>query len=341
MISSHRVLSTLFTVVVSYATALEAAPVKIKLGTIAPKGSSFEKILVTMGTTWAANDVELKVYSGGNRGGEADMVRQMRNGVLDAGLVTAVGLSEIDRSVEALQSIPMLFKSLDEVDHVGEQLRPRLEKRLREKGFVVLFWADTGWVRFFSKRPFLRPDDARKAKLFTWAGDVSAVDAYKASGFHPVALETNDILPSLQTGMIDAVPLPPYVALGTQVFVHAPNMLQLDWAPLVGALVVTEKSWNRLTPDVQRKLAASAAIAGRQMKTTNRRESDQAVAQMQKHGLRVTPVSPAVEKEWRELAEHSYGRLRGQKIPAELFDEVVRLLQAYRSTTPHTGSSSR
>jgi hypothetical protein len=50
-------------------------------------------------------------------------------------------------------------------------LQPRLEGDLKEKGFVVLSWADTGWVRFFSKEPVIRPEDLRPTNLFAWAGD--------------------------------------------------------------------------------------------------------------------------------------------------------------------------
>lgn len=328
MIAALRILIA----AVAVAVPMSAAPQTLRLGTVAPKDSSFHKILIDMAKQWRTQGVELKVYAGGTRGGEAEMVRLMRNGVLDAGLLTAAGLSDIDKSVEALQSVPMLFRSLDEVDYVGEKLRPRLEKRLRAEGFVVLFWADAGWVRFFSKHPVVHPDDLRKAKLFTWAGDISAVDIYRSAGFKPVALETNDILPSLQTGMIDAVPMPPYVALTTQVFRDAPYMLQLDWAPLVGALVVTEKKWNQLAPDVQRELARAAAAAGRQMKERNRFESNDAVVQMQKRGLKVTTVTPTVVAEWRKTVEEKHGRFRGGQVPAELFDEVVRLLDEYRTT---------
>jgi len=35
----------------------------------------------------------------------------------------------------------MIFRSLDEVDYVRERMRPLLDKRLEEKGFVALFWA--------------------------------------------------------------------------------------------------------------------------------------------------------------------------------------------------------
>ena len=175
------------------------------------------------------------------------MVSKMKIGQLDAALLTANGLAEIDRAVQSLQSVPMLFRSLDEVRYVTERMRPQLDKRLRDKGFVVLFWGDTGWVRFFSKTVVHSPDDLKKMKIFTWSGDTQTCST---SISRPVSTrsrsETNDILPMLGTGMITAVPAPPYMALTNQIYTSAPNMLDLAWAPLVGALVVTESAWNRL-----------------------------------------------------------------------------------------------
>jgi len=304
--------------------------VTFKLGTVAPRDSSFHRILDEMGKHWREQNVALKIYPGGVRGGEAEMVQYMRSGALDAALLTGVGLGTIDPSAEAIQSFPMLFRSLDEVDFAVAKLRPRMERSLREKGFVVLFWGDAGWVRFFSTQPVTHPDDLRKLKLFTWAGDVLAVDLYKTNGFRPVPLETNDILPALQTGMIEAVPMPPYMALMTQVSAHAPHMVQIDWAPLIGALVISERSWNRLTPATQRELARAAGVAGQQMKERNRRESELSVEAMKKRSLHVTTLTAPIEAEWRRVAERTYPRLRGQKIPADLFDEMVRLLADYR-----------
>ncbi len=314
-----------------FAAMVHAAERPIKLGTIAPRDSSYHKILLQMGQSWRASDVELKIYPGGVLGGEAEMVRRMKTGALDAALLTVSGLSDIDDSVRALQNMPLLFRSLDEVDYIGERLRPRLEKALRARGFVVLFWGDAGWVRFFSKAPVLTPDDLRRTKLFTWAGDTDAVTIYKSAGFHPLPLETNDIITSLQTGMINAVPMPPYIALATQVYPLAPHMLEINWAPLVGALVVTERAWNRLTPAQQTALARAAAAHGKLIKQRNRLESDQAVEAMKKRGLVVHPLTPELEAAWRRETEAIYPQLRGKLVPADLFDEVRRLLSERRA----------
>ena len=100
-----------------------------------------------------------------------------------------------------------------------------LEKRLNDKGFVVLFWSDTGFVRFFSKQPVVTPDEFKKAKLFVAASRPAELAIYRFVGCHPVPLEVADILPSLQTGLIDCVAMPPTIALAIQLDTVAPHLL--------------------------------------------------------------------------------------------------------------------
>lgn len=188
------------------AVETEAQTTRIKLATWAPRGSSYHQMLLAMGEKWRQapeGGVGLVVYPDGTMGGEPDIVRKMRVGQLQAGLLTVTGLSEIDPSVSALQNMPMMFRSLEEVDHVRKGLQPELEKRLAEKGFLMLAWGDLGWVRIFSKEPVVRPKDLERMKLFVTAGDNAAVELLKAMGYQPVPLEWSDILPGLQTGMID------------------------------------------------------------------------------------------------------------------------------------------
>jgi TRAP-type transport system periplasmic protein len=220
------------------AASVAAAP-KLKLGTLAPVGTSYHKTLMAMADTWrkeSGGAVDLNIFAGGKLGGEAEMVGLMQVNSLQAAMLTAVGLAEIEPGVTGLQNIPMGFHSLAEVDYVGERLEPLLEARLKAKGFVVLFWVDSGWVRFFAKEPILHPDDLRKLKLFSWSGNPAQVELYQSAGFDAKALETENIIPGLSTGLIDAVPMPPFFAMATRVDERAPHMLELNWAPLVGAV---------------------------------------------------------------------------------------------------------
>src|SRR5436309_3954233 len=235
-------------------SALAATPIKVRLGTLAPKGSSYTKHLQAMGEGWRqapGGGALLTIYPDGTMGSEADMVRRMRLGQLQAAMVTVSGLSEIEPGVAGLQAMPKVFRTLEEVDFIREKMEPMLEKRLEAKGFVVLFWSDAGFVRFFSKQPVVAPDDLRKTKLFVAANRPAEVEIYRFVGCNPVPLEVADILPSLQSGLIDCACMPPSIALSLQLHGIAPHMLDMNWVPLVGAAVITKKTWDTLSPETQ------------------------------------------------------------------------------------------
>ncbi len=314
-----------------------AAAAKLKLGTIVPVGTSYHKALMGMADTWrkeSAGAADLNIFAGGKLGGEAEMVGLMKVNSLQAAMLSSVGLSEIEPAVAGLQNIPMGFHNLAEADYVGEKLRPMLEDRLNRKGFVVLCWSDAGWVRIFSNKPVTHPDDLRKLKLFTWSGSPANVEVYRAAGFNAVPLETADIVPSLQTKLIDAVPVPPFFALATQVDARAPYMLEINWAPLVGAVVVSKETWEKFPENVRAALLKSATETGKEIKAAGRKEMDDSVAAMTRRGLKVTAVPPALEAEWRQAAETVYPKIRGSMVPADVFDRALQLIAEYRASHP-------
>jgi TRAP-type C4-dicarboxylate transport system substrate-binding protein len=217
------------------------------------------------------------------------------------------------------------------VDHVRDKMRPAMERRFAEKGFIVVGWGDAGWVRFFSREPAFRPDDYKRMKFFAWGSEPEQQAIMKSLGYTPVPLETADILPAVQTGMINVVPSTPYFALASQVFGTASHMLEINWAPIVGALLITQKAWDGMSPAAQQQLRLAGDKAGVQMRMQARKEVDEAVDAMKKRGLVVNRPNAEQSREWNELAEKLYPRIRGTMVPAETFDEVFTHLKAYRS----------
>ena len=315
-------------------TAAEAADKQFRIGSLVPKNSLYHRQLMDIGEAWRAaqgENAKYLVYPDGSQGGEAEMARRMRIGQLQGALLSVVGLREIEPSISALQGIPLLFRSWEEVDYVREKMRAGMEKKFLEKGFVVLAWGDAGWVRFFSKDAAVRPDDFKKMKFFAWGSEPDQQAIMKSLGYTPVPLETSDILPAIQTGMINVVPSTPYFALATQIYATAPNMLEINWAPIVGALVVTKKSWDGMSPAAQAAVRAASDKAGVQIRAKARQEVEEAVDAMKKRGLTVNRPTPEQMREWNEFAEKLYPRIRGTMVPAETFDEVLSHLKDFRA----------
>src|SRR5687768_1886105 len=81
-----------------------AEPVLIKLGTLAPKGSTWETLLKQMGQEWSKQSngqVTLRIYAGGTLGNEGDMVKKMRVGQLQAAALTSIGLHDVSPEPQA------------------------------------------------------------------------------------------------------------------------------------------------------------------------------------------------------------------------------------------------
>lgn len=318
------------------APALHAQrPVQLRVGSLVPKNSLYHQSLMELGEGWRAaqgGNARFTVFTDGSQGGEAEMARRMRIGQLQGALMSVVGLREIEPTVAAMQSLPLLFRNWEEVDHVREKMRGTLEARFAEKGFIVLGWGDAGWVRFFSTRRAVLPADFRGMKFFAWGSEPEQQEIMKSLGYTPVPLETADILPSVQTGMIEVIPSTPYFALAGQIFNTAKHMLEINWAPIVGALVITKKAWDEMSPAGQEALRTGGDRAGVQMRTQARREVDEAVDAMKKRGLSVHKPTPEQMQEWDRLAEQLYPRIRGSMVPAATFDEVFAHLRAFRAT---------
>jgi TRAP-type C4-dicarboxylate transport system substrate-binding protein len=307
---------------------------QLRIGSLVPKNSLYHRQLLDVAESWRTAQgagAKYLVYPDGSQGGEAEMARRMRIGQLQGALLSVVGLREIEPSIAALQSMPLLFRNWEELDYVREKMRPAMEKKFLDKGFVVLAWGDAGWVRFFSKEAALRPDDYKRMKFFAWGSEPDQQNIMKSLGYTPVPLETTDILPAIQTGMINVVPSTPYFALATQVYNTAPHMLDINWAPIVGALVVTRKAWDAMSPAVQTAVRSASDKAGAQIRTKARQEVDEAVDAMKKRGLTVNKPNPAQMKEWNDLAEKLYPRIRGTMVPNETFDDVMAHLKTFRA----------
>jgi len=309
-----------------------AQGVVIKMATLVPDGSAWHGILKEMAEEWkkaSGGAVTVRIYAGGVAGDDADIVRKMRLGTLNAGLMSSTGLADIDRSVYALQ-VPMAFTDYEEFDAVLALMSPAIEQALAAKGFVLLDWADGGWVKFFARSPVTTPDDLKKLKLFAWAGDTEAVEIWKAAGFNPVPLPSTEISTALQTGLINALPTTPQAALLLGWFNQAKNMTDLNWAVLLGAIVVSKATWEKIPEAVRAALLESAHKAGARLREETRRRAGEDIEALRAHGLNVIHLDAAGLAPWLKAAETAYPRVRGGFVPADAFDRAMALRDEYR-----------
>jgi TRAP-type C4-dicarboxylate transport system substrate-binding protein len=308
---------------------LPAQTVPIKLASVLPDGSVWDKTLRQMAVEWrqATGDrVSVTIFGGGTQGDEPTMLRKVRLDALQATAVTVVGLASLDPAFNVF-SVPFLFESYAELNAVLERLTPTLRKRLEAKGFVLLHWGHGGWLQLFSKRPVRTVADLKAVKLWTSAGDDRMTQWYKANGFQPRALAMTDILTGLTTGMIDGLPAPPLGALAFQWNRQAPYMLDIGLAPIVGGTLIARRTWSRIAEADRARMMEIALSADRRLQAEVPNQDRFAVALMTKQGLTVTK---AEGPEWQAEAKALATTMRGQMVPAEIFDLALKERDAFR-----------
>ncbi len=322
-------------------TAPAQEPIKIKMATLVPDGSAWHLVLQEMAEKWKTQTngkVTVQIYAGSVAGDDGDVVRKMRLGTLNAGLLTSVGLSTIDRTVYALQ-VPMMYTSYEELDYVLAKMEPKLKAAMEAKGFVVLNWVDAGWVRFFTKTPVTKPEDMKPLKLFAWAGDNDAIEVWKGAGFNPVPLPSTEISTALQTGLVSALATTPQAAVILQWYNHAKNMTDVKWAVLLGATVVSKATWEKIPADLRPGLLKTAEEYGARLRDEVHKADARDIEAMRKRGLNVVTVDAASEAQWRSLVGNVEGKIRGKIIPADAYDEAKKHLADFRSRKPASAAA--
>jgi TRAP-type C4-dicarboxylate transport system substrate-binding protein len=312
------------------ATQVDAQTVRIKLGTLAPQGSTWHQLLQQMAADFAKESggkVELKIYAGGTQGSEGEMIRKISIGQLQAASMTSVGLHEITPEPQ-VESIPFFIDSYEEYDYVHSKIVDKLDAALERNKFVALQWGEVGFVYLFSTEPYKTPTDFGKGKVFTWNGDPGAEAAWKAAGFRPVVLSSTDLVPSLTSGMINIISEPPLYAYTTNLYSKANNMLDLHWGFLTGATVVRRDVWEKIPADLRPKLLAIAAEYEKKVRADVRQQNEDAIQQMKKRGLAVN--QPGNIQDWQRAAAAAEAVVR-QRVPAAFFEEVKKHRDEFRA----------
>ncbi len=302
--------------------------ISIRIGTVAPADSPWYEVINRMGQDWkkASNGrVDVHIFPGGVLGDENEMLRKVKLGQLQGVGLSGVGLARIAPGIGALQ-LPMLVNSFEDLDRVRNGMEPRLKSAMEKGGFKVVNFSDVGWVHFFTKAKARTPTDLKKLRLFINADDPDSEKLYLDLGFKPVPLGVTDLLTSLKTGLIDAFDVPPLFALSDQSFGVANHMIDVKWAPLIGATIIDNKVWDRIPAALRPELERIAEASGVSLRSQIRASGDQAIAKMKQHDLIIETPTATEMAEWRAMAKTARDKLRDRGIvPAADFDEAILL----------------
>jgi TRAP-type C4-dicarboxylate transport system substrate-binding protein len=305
----------------------------LKFATLAPEGSAWMTLL----HGWAksleehsAGRLKVKFYPGGVAGDERDAVRKMRLGQINGAAVTSIGLGLIQSEVRVLE-LPMLISSYDELDYVRTKLDADIRKKFEDKGYVLLTWGDVGPIHIFSNIPLRSKSDLGQTKLWAWVDDPLVRKLFEQLGATGVPLGVPDVLPSLQTGLINACYGSPLSVLALQWYTKVKYMTSMQINIAIGATVMVKKEFDKLPPELQKIVMTDSKDLQDRLAKQIRDENTRSLQSIKQAGVQTIESPKEMVAQFDEQAKAIRTKLEPAVYTHEFREKVEKLLSDYRA----------
>ncbi|MBX7190976.1 MAG: TRAP transporter substrate-binding protein DctP [Sandaracinaceae bacterium] len=286
----------------------------ITFATLAPPGSGIMRGLEAWNREIRRRTdrgLQIRFYAGGVQGDEAEVIRKIRSGRLDAGGVTSTGLAQIHRPALIFQ-LPGTFRRYEQVQRAREALAGEVEAGMIQQGFRMLGWADVGQAHLFSRREIHTPADLAPCHFWLRTDDIILPTVFQIVRTNTVAMSVPEVLGGLQTGRIDTFLAPPAVAVALQWGSHATHMADTPVAILVGGSVISERTFQSLTPEQQTVLTETGTQFHGLARRNAARAEQESIAALRERGMTVVQMSPADVNAWRAVGRQVRERVASQ-----------------------------
>jgi len=311
--------------------ALCQSAVTFKLATLAPEGSVWMQVLKAAADEAqqnTGNAVQFKIYPGGVMGDERDMVRKMHIGQIHASMLSSASLASLFSEIDVLQ-IPFLFNSYPEADFLVQKMEADFKNGLDKNGYIALGWSEAGFVYLMSTVPVGTLEQLRKAKVWIWSDSPMAKAIFSEAGVSGVPLSISDVLVGLQTGLVEVVYAPPSVAIALQWFTRIKYLTEAPLNYMLGGLVVKREAFDKIKPAHQTVVQEVFQHHMARLKQLIRSENQEALAVMQKQGVKFLAPGRATLDEFKAISEKAMRQESGHKFSANAREQAVAWLKAY------------
>jgi TRAP-type C4-dicarboxylate transport system substrate-binding protein len=311
-----------------------------KIATISPDGLSWMKKLRASTREVEQKTegrVKFKIYPGGVQGDDQTVLRKMRIGQLHGGALAAGSLTKFYPDLQ-IYNLPLEFRDYDEVDYVRENMDDRIIQGLADEGLVSFGLAETGFAYILSNRPVRSVADLKQLKAWVPDNDPIAVRLVRSFGVAPIPLNLADVLAALQTGLINAVAVPPMVAIALQWHTQVKYVTDMPMMYIYSMLAMDRKAYERMDAADQKIVSEILGKTFAEIDQDSRRDNVTAYQALLNQGM--VEVSPTDEnrREWFSMAATSIEDLiQTGEITKESYTILMTHLNNIRQQSSQTG----
>lgn len=271
----------------------------------------------------SGNQIELQFYITGQLGSEESTLSQLRRGRVQLGGFSLQGASSVVPELDLLLA-PYLFNSLEEVDFIMDNyLKQKFTQLFAEQGLILLNWAEVGWTNLYSREPILTANQAQHLKLRS-SNALSSQRFIRSIGADMVPLPFYDIIPSLQTGLIQGGASGSILYAISGVPKEAPH-LTLTRHSFDTGVILANKSWFDNLPPAQRKNLLKSLRTPSESRQAVRNSANRILENPEKYGITLHHLNTQQQLTWLNATKTNRQQLI-EKINGEAA-EISRIIE--------------
>ncbi len=236
------------------------------------------------------NRYKIQVFHSSQLGEEKDTIQQTQFGVIDMNRINLAPLNNIVPETQ-VPSLPFLFRSVEHMHKVMDgPIGDDILKAFEPHDMIGLAFYDSGARSFYnSKHPIKSLADMKGLKLRVQQSDLF-IALVQAMGANPTPMPFGEVYSSLQTGVIDGAEnnWPSYQSTRHFEIAKYYTMTEHSMAPEV--LVVSKKTWMRLSPEDQKAMREAAKASVTKMRELWVASEKEAMAAVKAGGAQIAEV---------------------------------------------------
>jgi len=263
--------------------------------------------------------VEIQVFNNAQLGQERDMAEGTQLGTIDIAKAMSSVLTGFVPELRLLD-MPYLMTSRAQFRHVmtGPVATKLNDELLPKAGFKGLAMLDAGVRSVYNNRhPIAAVKDMVGLKLRVPESQV-IVDTFTALGASPTPMPVGEIYNALQQGVIDGAENAPLFVEAMKHYEVAKYFSETDHFLIPDFLIISLKSWGRLSPELQKVLQETCNEMQQWEFAAWDKAESQAVAVLESHGMKFNKVDIA---SFRDAVQPVYKKY-ADKLDASLLKQI-------------------
>lgn len=278
------------------------AKTRVKLASVAPSGTPWADVMYKIQkriNSESDGKYNVKVYPGGQLGGENEILAGVRRGRIEFAGLTTGAVANVVPELNVLE-MPYLFDDIKQADCVlDNHLMDPVSKLLEAKGMVFVSWAENGFRSIGVKGKAVKvPSDLQGMKVRSQEAKTHLA-FWRSVGASGIPIAIPEVLPALQTGVVNGFDNTPLFTMAAEWQTTIDNFTFTKHIYQPAVIVVSKNFYDKQPADGKKIILGERNSLAYDVRKGVRALDGRLISVLKKTGVKIYNPSSSELAQWK------------------------------------------